>query len=407
VQVFVQDAAGSLLFDKYAVRNTPTVMLFNGDGEAVDWLIGYAPPVENYKGQVDQSLKGEGTVKSLKLRLAQDPNSVETLFKLGEKFGDFGDEAKAIELNKKILVLDPDGKSGSNDFSYGTSGAIEKVTYAQYAEYNIGTAAARARPADPGPLQAFIKKYPRGEIVRAAFSQLSRTFYQKTATKTETSKFYEDYTDRFPQDVSALAAWIQRILQDKEPLDKGIALAQKAMTLVKVKTTADSTPASPVDVGLSLALPLARLYDLKGEKAKALETIETVRKEVGEDSRIITSIAQAYLDIGAEDKALTAYGPAFLKKNLNAPVALRGYAAFWTNQNMNLASALEAAIKGTELAGNDYRSWTTLGNVYLKLRKPAEAINAAEKALQVAPAGFQEVANRLAGQIKSQAAAIK
>ena len=186
-------------------------------------------------------------------------------------------------------------------------------------------------------------------------------------------------------------------------MDKGIELAQKAMDLVK----GEAKPASPIDVGLSLALPLARFYHLKGDKAKALETVGTVLKETGADARILTSIAQAYVDFGAEDKALAVYGPAFLEKNLAAPVALRNYAAFWTTQNMNLQSALDAAKKGTELAAEDYRSWITLGNVYLKLKNPAEAVKAADKAVQIAPAGFQEVAKRLADQIKKQAAEIK
>jgi len=317
------------------------------------------------------------------------------------------DEAKAFEFYKKVIALDPDGKKGATDYDTGRPNGTEKVTYTQYAEFNIGTAALSARPPDPALLQAFIKKYPKGGIVNEAFSQLSRAYFLRTGTKDEASKFYTDYVGRFPRDVQALSAWVQRILSDKEPVDKGIDLANKALELIRSDAKPDSTQAVSLRDASIVALNLARLFNLKGDKAKAVETVDAASKEAGDTAQIIPSIAQAYIDLGAEDKALAVYGPAFYKKNIGAPVVLRGYATFWTNQNKNLDGALEAAKKGTELAADDYRSWTTLGNVHLKLKNAAEAIKAADKAIQVAPAGFQEVAKRLADQIKNQAAAIK
>ena len=116
MQAFTQDVSGQALFDRFSVRSHPTVMIFDGEGQPVDWITGYTPPAEDYKKRVDQSLRGEETVKSLKLKLAEDPNDVGSTFKLGLKFDDFGDQARASELYRKVLALDPEGKKGPADF---------------------------------------------------------------------------------------------------------------------------------------------------------------------------------------------------------------------------------------------------------------------------------------------------
>ena len=87
-------------------------MFFDGNGEAVDWILGYDPPAENFRAQVDRVLRGVDTFKSLTQAYAKDANSVETAFKLGQKYMDHYETAKAAEFFKKVIALDPDGKKG-------------------------------------------------------------------------------------------------------------------------------------------------------------------------------------------------------------------------------------------------------------------------------------------------------
>ncbi|MCX6561345.1 MAG: hypothetical protein NTZ26_12630 [Candidatus Aminicenantes bacterium] len=389
-------------------------MFFDGSGEAVDWILGYDPPADKFKDQVDNILKGEGTYKSLMLAFAKDPNAVETVFKLARKYEDRYDQVKAAEFYKKVVALDPDGKKGTTLYEPGQPGVSEKVTYTKYAEFNIGIAALGTRPADPAAMLAFVKKYPGGEMVKTAYARLSGAYFARTAPKDQAATFYAEYAARFPNDAMPLTAWVQRILQDKEPVDKGIELAKAAIAMSKSSAAPQGAVPGTVMVGpggvimnSSLELNLARLYALKGDKAQAVATVDAAIKTAGDNARALTSFAQAYLDIGAEDKALACYGPDFLKKNLANATVLTPYASFWARQEKNLDSALEAAKKAAELTPDNFVAWTSMAQVYVKMKNGAEAIKAADKALAVAPAAQKANVQRMVDQIKTQAAAIK
>ena len=69
--------------------------------------------------------------------------------------------------------------------------------------------------------------------------------------------------------------------------------------------------------------------------------------------------------------------------------ALNGYAYFWSGQGKNLESALEAAKKAVELRPKVSYSWSTLSDVYLKLKNYPEALKAAEKAVELTEAPYQ------------------
>jgi hypothetical protein len=60
------------------------------------------------------------------------------------------------------LALDPDGKMGTTEYQK------EKVSYTQYAEFNLGSSALRTRPPDATPLLGFVKKYQESAMLKAA-----------------------------------------------------------------------------------------------------------------------------------------------------------------------------------------------------------------------------------------------
>jgi tetratricopeptide (TPR) repeat protein len=379
-------------------------MLFAPDGSEVDWHVGYGPPPEKYQEQVEKSLKGVDTFKSLSDQYAKNPKNLEVIFKLAGKQDDLYRTEKAAELYRQVVALDPEGKGGTTDFQG------EKVSYAQYAEFNLGSTAASARPPDPAPMTAFIKKYKAGAMVKEAYMRLSRAYYAQAASKGDAAKFYQEYVGLYPQDVPAMTAWVQRILLDKEPVDKGIELALKVIEAQKAAPRPSGAPAEkavPIVPGAAMVLNLGRLYALKGDKAKALETVDAAAKDIGDNARMVPTIAQAYLDIEAGDKALAIYGPDFAKNNEANATALSGYASFWSRQDKNLESALAAAQKSVSLAGDVPANWLTLGNVYLRMKNAAEAVKAADKALEVAPEAQKAMIQKQVETLKSRAAAIK
>ncbi len=315
--------------------------------------------------QLDGILKGVNTFQSLA------KNYAEIAFKVARKYVDRYDMAKAAEFYKQVLAIDPDGKKGGSDYNG------EKTSYTQQAEFGIAENALSARPPDRAPMDAFIKKYAKGAIVEDAFMQLSRSHYGRTATKEEAAAFYGDYVGRFPNSIPALSAYVQRILQDKEPVDKGIELALKAIDIQKAPAPAGAEPATPMGGGRRTEPSTSPAStSLKGDKAAALKTADAAVKEIGDNARMLSQAALAYIDIGAEAKALDVYGPKFLKKNMTDASILGQYAGFWTRQEKNLKSALEAAKKAIELNAAAPAAWLSLGNVHIKMKNKAEALKA-------------------------------
>jgi tetratricopeptide (TPR) repeat protein len=300
---------------------------------------------------------------------------------------------KAGDLFKQVLALDPEGKAGSTDYN-GT-----KVSYVQYAEYQIGLSALQVRQgkSDPAPLLAFVKKYPEGNMVKEAYMRMAMAYYGRGASKAEAAKFFEEYTNRYPKDFMANNAWVRRILQDREGFEQGIALALKGVEMAAgpIKTNAYQS--------------LAQLYLAKGDKAKAAEAAEAlIKAEEDKPKGAVAGImvmsstiaagpgagsatyllyaARIFIDADQKDRALAVFGPEFLKKNMDNAAILSGYASFWSGQSLNLESALTAAKKAVELAPDGYRGWSTLSQIAMKLKSFDDALKAAEKALALAPA---------------------
>jgi len=380
-------------------------MVFDGDGSEMDWTVGYDPPAETFQATLQKMLTGTETYKSLAAAYAKNPKDAATVFKLAQKWADRYNDVNASKLYKEIVALDPDGKMGTTEYQK------EQVSYTELAEFNIGTSAVRGRPPVPGPLLAFIKKYSKGKIVQDAYGGLAAWYFSRTAPKDEAFKFFDEYTGRYPQDFMALSAYTRRIILDGENLDKGLQIAQKAVAVAQGPSK-------------SMALQsLARVHLLRGDKPKAAETAEEILKlgpgqgmmmmtmampagaaaagpppgtaqgetvaiTMGSSAADMSALTAALIFVQAErmDRALAVFGPEYLKKNLDKAQAVSSYASFWSGQNANLESALEAARKATELNPSAYNVWTSLSQINLKLKKYDDALKAAEKALELAPA---------------------
>jgi tetratricopeptide (TPR) repeat protein len=388
-RVYTQEPEGQIVFKKFAIHATPTILLLDGEGAEVDWSVGYDPPAEKFQELLEKmKAGGPETYKGLAAAYAKNPKDVPTLFKLAQKWADRYDDVKSAEKYRELIALDPDGKTGTTDYQK------EKVSYTELAEFNLGQNALRSRPPDPTPLQAFLKKYKDGQIAKDAYARLAQTYYGRTAPKDEAAKFFEEYAGRYPEDPQVLGSYVRRIIADKDNLDKGLQLAQKAVDLAK-------GPAKG-----QMLQSLAQIYLLKGDKAKAAETAEEILKVAAASAPgMVASIpagsgeappargdmsamnaARIFVDADKLDRALAVFGPEYLKKNLEKGPALASYVTFWLGQGKNLESALEAAQKGVALTPNSYTGWNSLSQINLKLKKYDDALKAAEKALEIAPA---------------------
>jgi len=212
---------------------------------------------------------------------------------------------------------------------------------------------------------------------------------------------------KFPDDKNALSGYVERIVRDKEPVDKGIALAEKLKEIT-------GYPQNP-----EVQQNLAQLYVLKGDPAKAdeefgkdyidgyvsnavyaltgyasfwveqnknLDSVEAAAdlaaKLKPDQWYTLSQVAGIYGKLNKTDKALALFGPEFAKKNWGDDGILSSYAAFWQRQGTNLDDAAAAAKKSVELAP-DYYNNNILGQILFKQKKYAEALKAAEKAVEL------------------------
>lgn len=405
----IQEPGGEEVFEKFNVSATPTVLILTPAGEEIDWHVGYGPPPEKYIERLEKSAKGIDTFKTLSNLYKKDPKNVEVVFKLAQKYNyRYTEEAQqmAAKLFQEVLALDPKGEKGTTD--YGE----DKVTFTEYAEFSLAQAnlfprgAAPPESRNPEPMKAFIQKYPESKMLRAAYSALG-SYYQFSGSKEEARSFFEEYVSKYPEEPSVLYSYVNRIIRDKEPLDRGLELAKKIDELIRFNPVARYRQA------------LAQLYALKQDWEKAEEVfgkrfmegrannlaydlidyarfwidqnrnlesaeamLDLALRLNPETSYIRYSTAGLYVRLKKEEKALQTFGPEYIKDKMQDTSILELYASFWAGQRKNLESALEVAKRLIDLAPKNGSYWATLGFVYRSQGNYSEALKAYEKALE-------------------------
>jgi len=92
----------------------------------------------------------------------------------------------------------------------------------------------RQGKSDPAPLLAFIKKYPEGNMVRDAYTRLAAAYYGRSSAQGGSGQILRGvHQPAIPRTSWPTNAWVRRILQDKEPLDKAVDLALKGVDLAQ------------------------------------------------------------------------------------------------------------------------------------------------------------------------------
>lgn len=371
--------------------------------------MGYGPPADKFLERVKKSIAGVDTYGDLNARYAKDPNNVEVVYKLAEKCGErYSDEmtARSQELYKKILTMDLQGRTAS----FYDESLKATVPYVEAAEYALGSSAAFGRKPDPAPLRAFIQKHPDSGFLKNAYGSLSY-YYSTQAPKEEASKFFEEYTAKYPDNKSAIAAYVERIIKDKDPLDKGLELALKLQelagyprnpdyqqNLAQVYALKDDPAKAGEEYGKDFAddYVTTAIYALTGyanfwiDQGKNLDSVEEtadiVAAAIGAKkdapAYYLSQVAGIYAKLKKPDKALAVYGPETAKKSWDDQGNLASYASFWNRQGTNLESALAAATRSVELT-SDYSNNFTLAQVLFKLKNYPEALKAAQKAVEL------------------------
>ncbi len=393
---------GEEIFKKFNIMGTPTVMILDSDGSEVDWHVGYGPPPEKFHERIDKSYRGIETFKFYADQYAKDPKNLDVVFRLAQKHGDRYDQGKATPLYREVLAIDPDGKKGSTNYNK------TQVSYTQYAEFQIASLALYAANGGPAGFKSFIAKYRGGELAKSAYQRLASFYLSSTANDTVT-QFYEEAIKEYPNDASLLGTYVEYVNNSKQNVDRGIEVAEKIMELMTYRK-------DPRYVGA-----LAKLYVLKGDKAKAdsvygkefidnqvsslsyslidyanfwagqnmnagsaLAMAEMSLKLNPDNSYLLRRAAEVCSKLNKLDSALEFFGPEFAEKNIDDANRLYSYASFWAGEGKNLKSALAAAKKVVELSPTTPSYWGVLATAHQKMKNYDEAIKAAGKAVELA-----------------------
>jgi tetratricopeptide (TPR) repeat protein len=363
--------------------------------------------------KIRNAIRGIDTFRSLSDLYAKDPGDIATVFKLAQKYDQrFASSGKADQLYRRVVALDPEGKAGPVDVDY----AKVRVPYTEFAEFILARKKSVGAEAGPAPMRAFIEKYPRSPLVKTGYMYMSN-YYGSCFDRKEARAFFEEFVARYPDSAEALGSYVRRIIRDKEPLDRGIELAERIAELTSYNP-------DPYDTQNR-----AELYWLRGDKAKAEEILgkdflkarisnaayelanfasfwsgrETHDEEAVEAIELAIKIrpdlphlrrtaAEIYAKAGRPEKALDVFGPGYAKENRDRTDALYNYAWYWNRKGQNLESALEAIARVIEIQpGLTY--FDLQAQILLKLKKYGEALASAERALALA----KESAKRRAG----------
>lgn len=306
-------------------------------------------------------LRDEDTFRALSAKLPGDPKNVPLLMQVARKHEDRFETDKALPLYKEILALDPEGRAGQTDYAGLT------VPCADYADFRIALDAGR-KARDPAPYLDFAARRPSSPLARVAYR--SCAFYFVTGkTKGEAFEFFEDGLAKFPGDALLTFYYMQRISQERDNLDRGIALASEmaqyaslndmvqalSAQLQALKGDMDSAEAAYgpdyVDGRLSSAVNALMNYaqfwaGQKKNMESATKAMDLAISLQPDSFYAPNSAARFYVEAGLPEKADEVYGPAYAEKFKNDAQALAYYAAFWADQKKHPESlaAAEAAV---------------------------------------------------------------
>ena len=96
---------------QFGVSGYPTIVVAKPDGQEIDRIWGYLPATEFYN-QVQLYLQGKETLEDYLSRLEDEPENLDYLMTIGEKYASRADNVKAIEYYEKVVKLDQGNRRG-------------------------------------------------------------------------------------------------------------------------------------------------------------------------------------------------------------------------------------------------------------------------------------------------------
>ena len=232
------------LREKFALRGTPSVLLFNSDGSEIERITGFDDDAAKYVETLKDYSQNKNTLSSFLAELKDKPDDVTANFKAANRYLERWERSNAVPYLKKIKKLDPEDKFGHGELA-DCHIAID------YAYKNK----------DPKSLEKFIAGSENIDLLNESLNRLVR-YYTRESDPTNALKAYELAFKKLPADPNLLNSYAWYIYEEKikAKFADGISAAEKAVELEPKASGIWDT--------------LAWLYFENGEKEKAIEAMK-------------------------------------------------------------------------------------------------------------------------------------
>lgn len=252
-KIDAEKGEGPELAKKFKITGYPTIVFVNGEGEEIDRIIGYLPAKDFLIAMKDFN-NGRNTIGSLTLILKSDPENPEANFRMGKKQADYGNSKDAVTYFEKVLIYDPDNKSGFKD------------------DAALYLAQLGGKTED---IEKFVKDYPQSDLLKQAYIFLAEVAYQNNNDYARAGEYYKLAFDKYGKtDDDITFSYGQYLITkmyslskkkdvSKSELKKGVEFGNECLNYVK----------GSVNEG-SVYYYLSEFYFRLGDKKKANEFID-------------------------------------------------------------------------------------------------------------------------------------
>jgi thioredoxin-related protein len=239
---------------KYKIQGYPTVLFLDADGNEIDRIYGYVP-MKEFKEMMTDYNKGINTYGDLKSRLEKDPSDIEANLKFADKLMTLGEIESAKQHLNKIIVLDPENRTGKTDD----------------AEYKI--ASLSDKEAIIQNLESFIKENPDSDVLKEAHINLSESYFYVKNDEGNSEKWFKETLSKYPDDDMVNSSYGQYLNQRAYALmDKGTSVDDYKKGLSFIDAALPFVSGS-VNEASAYYIQSKLYYNLK-EYSKALESID-------------------------------------------------------------------------------------------------------------------------------------
>lgn len=200
----VDAEADTIAADENAIRGYPSLLLFDGNGNEIDRIVGYLPP-EEFIETINNYLDGIGTLDYY-LAVADTGATPEINFAIAEKYRDRSMYEKAETYYNDVIKNNPD-----NDNDY-TSNSMMSLAEISLSLDKYDEAVKRYRQVKA--------KFTDSAIVNDADIMIAISYRQKADTVAAV-KAFEDFLKNHPNspDTSYVMGQIERLKNPPEPTE--------------------------------------------------------------------------------------------------------------------------------------------------------------------------------------------